>query len=131
MERLPDGLRIFLCYASEDERDAGRLKRLLSVESRGSRFDACSVRRGFHEDWRRRAWEKIAACDAVVCLVGETTHLSEPVNWEIEAAAAMGKRILAYTLAPSFRAAPDALRARGVPVRRLAPEPAREPVVAM
>lgn len=124
MERLPDGLRIFLCYATEDERDAGRLKRLLSEESRGSRFDACSAQYEFHENWRRRVWEKIAACDAVACLVGETTYLSEPVNWEIEAAAAMGKRILAYALAPSFRAAPDALRARGVPVRRLEPEPA-------
>lgn len=126
MERLPEGLRIFLCYATEDEPDARALRRLLSEESRGASFDDCSSRNGFNADWRRQAWEKIASCDAVACLVGDATHLSEPVHWEIEAAATLGKRILAYALAPSSNVIPGALRVRGVAVRRLAPEPARE-----
>ena len=120
MERLPAGARVFLSYATEDERRTRRFRQFLYEENAVAAFDDCSVRNGFRENWRQEAWEKIAACDAVACLVGEETYLSEPVSWEIEAAVALGKPVLAFTLVPFPVVVPRALQDNGIGILRFA-----------
>ena len=130
MERLPERLRIFPLLRDGGRAGCSRIEAAALRGEQGASFDDCSARGGFNADWRRQAWEKIAACDVVACLVGDATHLSEPVGWEIEAAAAQGKQIFAYALAPHSCVIPGALRVRGIAVRRLATESARELVGA-
>ncbi len=35
------------------------------------------------EDWKTYVYEKLVESDVVVCLVGDKTHESDPVNWEL------------------------------------------------
>ncbi len=121
MDGLGSATRVFLSYATEDEEHAARFRQLISEARAGLIFDDCAVRDGFSENWRARVREKISACDAVVCLVGEETYLSEPVGWEIEAAAMLDKPVLAFTLVPWPVVVPKALRGHGVGMHRLAP----------
>ena len=116
---MTDARRVFLSYATEDEEHAAYFRRLASEERAGLTFDDCAVRDGFSEDWRGRVREKLAACDVVACLVGEGTHLSEPVGWEIGAAIALGKPVVAYALVPRPVVVPKVLRENGVRMRRL------------
>ena len=125
MERLPAGARVFLSYATDDERRTRRFRQFLYEENDVAAFDDCSVRDGFRENWRQEAWEKIAACDVVACLIGEKTYLSEPVNWEIETALGLGKTTLAYVL-PSAVVLPPALRDNGIRACMIDLQPDRE-----
>ena len=119
MERLSGVSRVFLSYATEDEEYTASFRRLASEQYAELRFDDCAVRDGFSENWRATVWEKLAACDVVVCLVGEGTYLSEPVGWEIEAATTLGKPVIAYTLVPWPVVVPRVLREHGVGMRRI------------
>ena len=121
MNGLTAATRVFLSYATEDEEHAARFRQLISEEQMGLTFDDCAVRHGFSENWRVRVREKIAFCDAVACVVGEGTHLSEPVGWEIEAAITLGKPVFAFTLVPSPVVVPKALRDNDVGVHHLSP----------
>ena len=49
----------------------------------------------------------------VICLIGNSTHKSEAVTWEVAKGLALGKRVLAVNLveSPPF---PDILKADGV-----------------
>ena len=47
---------------------------------------------------RNRIRERIAACSAMVCLLGEQTWHDAWVNWEIETAAELGKGLVAVRL---------------------------------
>lgn len=121
MNGLADASKVFLSYATEDEEHAARFRRLISEDRAGLTFDDCAVRDGFSENWRLRVRQKIALCDVVACLVGEETHLSEPVGWEIEAAVTLGKPVLAFTLVSWPVVVPKALRDHGVEMQRIAP----------
>ncbi len=43
---------------------------------------------------RRKIREKISRCSATVCFLGETTHQSEWVNWELQTTLQMDKEVL-------------------------------------
>ena len=125
MNELAEASKVFLSYATEDEPVAGRFRQLAWEEVAGLTFYDCAVRDGFNENWRQEALEKIAASDVVACLVGETTYLSEPVNWEIETADRLGKKTVAYAFTP-VAVLPTALWDSGVEVRRLSSQPSLE-----
>ena len=107
-------LSVFLSYATEDESHARSLQRVLGTRSPSISFEDCAVVDGFDEEWRRTVLSKMKRCEAVVCLVGPKTHLSEPVNWEIEVTAKQGKPIVALSLEPNVAPLPRALEALGV-----------------
>ncbi|MCY4448389.1 MAG: TIR domain-containing protein [Chloroflexi bacterium] len=119
MNGLAAATRVFLSYATEDEEYAARFRQLISEERTGLTFDDCAVRNGFSENWRVSAREKIAACDVVVCLVGEETYCSGPIGWEIEAAITLGKPVFAFSLVPWPVVIPEALRNHGLEMHRL------------
>lgn len=92
---------LFLSFSSEHEalvdlfRDhvRGRLS-LLS-------FNDSSMPLRAAEAWQYNAERLIRSCRATLCLVGDTTYMSEPVNWEIRKSVDLGKRVLAVYLQPT------------------------------
>lgn len=51
---------------------------------------------------RRVIKEKIKSSSTILCLIGENTHSSEWVNWEIEIASELGKKIVAVKIKNSY-----------------------------
>ena len=47
---------------------------------------------------KRRIKEKIKESDKVICIIGENTHTSDWVNWEIETAKELNKPIVAIKI---------------------------------
>ena len=64
--------------------------------------------------WKVHAERLIRRSSVTICLVGEGTWRSEPVNWEIRKSADLGKRILAVYLESHTVPTPTALRQIGV-----------------
>ena len=56
--------------------------------------------------------KKIESSDTVLVLVGETTHGSEWVNWEIDKASELGKKIVAVKIKSSYTT-PSSLYGKG------------------
>ena len=64
--------------------------------------------------WKRDVEGIIRSCTATICMVGDTTHRSEAVNWEIRKSAALGKLVLAFYLQSTSASIPTALFEIGV-----------------
>lgn len=50
------------------------------------------------DDWKTPAIFILEACDCLICIIGENTFQSEPVNWEIREAHRLGKPIVVTSL---------------------------------
>ncbi len=106
-------LRVFLSYASEHKALVDRFREEAAASSscpwfRGSFLEEPVV------DWQRHAERLIRRSAATICLVGDSTWRSEPVNWEIRRAASFGKPVLAISLHPSEVRLPAALLDLGI-----------------
>ncbi len=106
-------LRVFLSYASAHKPLVDRFREEAAASPsypwfRGSSLDEPIV------DWQRHAERLIRRSAATICLVGDTTWRSEPVNWEIRRAASFGKPILAISLYSSGVRLPAALLDLGI-----------------
>ena len=64
--------------------------------------------------WKRDVERIIQSCSATICMVGDTTYRSEPVNWEIQKTADHGKSVLAVFLTSPNVPIPSALSTIGV-----------------
>jgi len=101
-------LRVFLSYASEHKALVDRFREEAAANPscpwfRGSFLEEPVV------DWQRHAERLIRRSAATICLVGDSTWRSEPVNWEIRRAASFGKPVLAISLHSSEVRLPAAL----------------------
>lgn len=106
-------LRVFLSYASEHKPLVDRFREEAAASPscpwfRGSFLDEPVV------DWQRHAERLIRRSAATICLVGDSTWRSEPVNWEIRRAASFGKPILAISLHSNEVRLPAALLDLGI-----------------
>ena len=104
---------LFLSFASEHEALVdvfrGHAQGRLSLLS----FNDASMPSRAAEAWQHNAERLIRSCRATLCLVGDTTYMSEPVNWEIRKSVDLGKRVLAVYLQPTA-SVPVALSEIGV-----------------
>ena len=66
------------------------------------------------ELWKLEVERIIRSCAATICLVGDTTYRSEPVNWEIRRSTALGKAVLGVYLQSVTASIPSALSEIGV-----------------
>ena len=66
------------------------------------------------DEWRLNVERIIRSCAATICLVGDTTYRSEPVNWEIRRSTALGKAVLGVYLQSVTASIPPALSEIGV-----------------
>jgi hypothetical protein len=93
---------VFLSFVEEDL-DLVRLFRgQAKNENSALTFDDYSVKVPYTSEdaayIRGKIKAKIQACSVLVCLVGEHTHKSEWVNWEIRTASDLGKEIVGVRL---------------------------------
>ena len=106
--------RVFLSFSTEHR----TLVDLFRDQARDSRtalvFRDYSIKEPVEGAWRSYAERLIRQSSVTICLVGENTWRSEPVNWEIRKSAVLGKRILAVYLQSSAVRTPSALVEIGV-----------------
>ena len=72
-----------------------------------------SIKEPVEGAWKIHAERLIRRSSVTICLVGEGTWRSEPVNWEIRKSAELGKRILAVYLEPNTERTPTAIEEIG------------------
>ena len=85
-----------------------------AMDSRcGMVFRDYSIKEPVDGAWKIHAERLIRKSSVTICLVGEGTWRSEPVNWEIRKSAELGKRILAVCLESNTVRTPAALREVG------------------
>lgn len=77
-------------------------------------FRDYSIKEPVEGAWKIQAERLIRASTATICLVGDTTWQSEPVDWEIRRSAELGKRVLAVYLQSKDVPVPVALSEMGV-----------------
>ena len=76
--------------------------RLLASQARDDRFPFefrdYSVKERIEKKWKERVSEKISRTSAVIVAVGEKTHESMAVEWEIREAHRQGKKVIGVRL---------------------------------
>lgn len=105
---------VFLSFAMEDE----ALVNLFRGQAKNDRllleFYDHSVKEPFGHTWKTQCEQKIRRCSVTICLIGEKTHLSEAVNWEIRKSADLGLGIMGVYLVEGQPIRPEALRERQI-----------------
>lgn len=106
--------RVFLSFSIE-HKPLVQLFRDQATDSRsGPVFRDCSIKVPVEGAWKTHAERLIRESSVTICLVGESTWRSEPVNWEIRKSAELGKRIMAVHLQSNTARTPAALLEVGV-----------------
>ena len=105
---------IFLSFAMEHKNLVDRFRRQVRESSSGLRLRDYSIKEPIEGAWKAHAEKRIRASAATICLVGDCTWQSEPVNWEVRKSAELHKRVLAVYLQPETRNVPAALSEIGV-----------------
>ncbi len=102
---------IFVSYASQDKQARHDLERVAN-SLRLVLVDL--AHQGWAHDWKAQYLSELEGVSGVVVLVGEGTHLSEPVKWEIAEARRSGKPVLGLQLPGTCPQLPQGLLAAGV-----------------
>lgn len=58
----------------------------------------------------------IGSCNAVICLVGQDTHSSEWVQYELEVATSLQEKIIAVRIPNTTGGVPKLIQNRGIPI---------------
>ena len=101
--------RVFLSFVTEDKPLVDDFK--LELESRYPNLLLLDhvVQDRYDRNWKRGCAEKIDQSTLLICLIGTTTHRSEPVAWEIDRGLSHGKRVVAFNLMDHPVRVPDVL----------------------
>jgi hypothetical protein len=73
-----------------------------------------SIKEPVEGAWKIHAERLIRASSVTICLIGQSTWRSEPVNWEVRRSAELGRRVLAVYLQSDTARSPAALMEIGV-----------------
>ena len=105
---------VFLSFATRHKALVDALR--IQAESRCPRltFRDYVNQQPINGDWRPPVERLIRASATTLCLVGNTTWRSEPVNWEIRRSAELRKQVVAVYLQPTPVRIPTALIELGV-----------------
>jgi len=85
--------RVFISFHMEDR----HAKELLVQQAKSDRFDLeftnYALNEPFDDKWKTQCRERISKCSVVICLIGEKTYQREAVNWELNTAYNLGKKV--------------------------------------
>ena len=113
MADSPAIVKVFLSF-SMAHKPLVELFRHQAAESRCNlAFRDYSIKEPVEGAWKTHAERLIRRSNVTLCLVGEGTWRSDPVNWEIRKSAELGNRILAVYLESNTVRTPKALREVG------------------
>ena len=89
---------VFLSFTMEDM----DLVNLFRGQAEGKHsslvFHDYPVKEAFEYAWKTNVERLIRSCSVMICLIGETTHQSKAVDWEVRKSAELGKQILAVAI---------------------------------
>jgi hypothetical protein len=107
--------RVFLSFVHEDLDLVNLFRGQAKNKNSDLEFSDYSVREPYNSTnaayIRGKIRERIAAASVTICLIGEKTHTSSWVDWEVKASVAEGNRILGVRLhsSPTRDVPPKAL----------------------
>ena len=104
---------LFLSFASEHRPLVDEFRRQLAACAGGSGLRTCVLDEPVPE-WKGHAERLIRRSAATVCLVGDSTWQSGPVDWELRRSAQLGRPVVAFFLGPGRVRLPAALVDLGV-----------------
>ena len=61
-------------------------------------FEIIQLKNHFEKQWKEKVKERISQTSAIIVGIGENTHNSNAVNWEIEEAHRQGKKVIGVKL---------------------------------
>ena len=100
---------VFLSFTMED-RDLVKLFRGQAESKHSSLvFHDYPVKEVFEYAWKANVERLIRSCSVMICLIGETTHQSKAVDWEVRKSAELGKQILAVAIESPTPTVPPSL----------------------
>lgn len=105
---------VFLSFAMEHKPLVDLFRDQAQNGHSGLVFRDYSIKEPVEGAWKIHAERLIRASNVTICLVGENTWRSEPVNWEVRRSAELGRRVLAVYLQSDTVRAPAALMEIGV-----------------
>lgn len=98
MEKGEAERNVFVSFDVDDEAQV----RLLTYQARDDKFKFSfrdySVKVPFDEKWKSQVREKLRLVSAVIVAIGENTHASGAVGWEIKEAYDQSKTVLCVRL---------------------------------
>lgn len=86
--------RVFISFHHEDEAQVNLLRQQAKNEQSDIQFTDYSVKEPFDEKWKTQCAERINRTSVVVVMVGPETHEREAVNWEINKAYELKKKVI-------------------------------------
>jgi hypothetical protein len=86
--------RVFISFHVEDEAQVNFLRQQAKTAQSDIQFTDYSVKEPFDEKWKTQCAERINQTSVVIVMVGQETHEREAVNWEIEKAYELGKKVV-------------------------------------
>ena len=106
--------RVFISFAMEHKPLVELFLDQAQNGHSGLVFRDYSIKEPVEGAWKIHAERLIRATSATICLIGESTWRSEPVNWEVRRSAELGRRVLAVYLQSNAARTPAALEEIGV-----------------
>lgn len=101
--------RVFLSFAMEHKPLVDRFRDQATNGHSGLVFRDYSIKEPVEDAWKIHAERLIRESSATICLVGESTWRSKPVNWEVRRSAELGRPVLAVYLQSNVERSPAAL----------------------
>lgn len=98
--------RLFFSYRTSEKARVRELQDSLAELLPNFPFEDASVDVPYVDDWKAPATAILESCAGVVCFVGEDTHRSEPVDWEIREACRLGKPLVVTSLSDRYQPPP-------------------------
>lgn len=108
------GAEVFLSFATRHKALVDVLREQAERSCSALTFRDYAIRQPTEGAWQREVERLIGASATTLCLVGDTTWQSEPVNWEIRKSSELGRRVVAVYLQPGTARIPEALTEIGV-----------------
>lgn len=113
-------VRVFLSYKWEDKRAADGLKGYLKNPNNDYRHVAITER----DDYRNKGKKAVKTylkgiieeCDALICLVGQNTHSSQWVAYELDVANSQSKRIIPVRIKKTNGGPPKLVKERNLDI---------------
>lgn len=109
--------KLFFSLRTVDKPEADKLQKQLRDLLPDIPYEDLSLRVEDSDNWKELASTLIKSADAVICVVGETTHSSEPIEWEIREALAHARPLFVTALSEKFKL-PSAAKETSLPITK-------------
>jgi hypothetical protein len=98
--------RLFFSHRTSEKARVRELQDSLAELLPNFPFEDASEEVPYVDDWKTPATTILESCAGVVCFVGEDSHKSEPVDWEIREAHRLGKPLVVALLSDGYQLPP-------------------------